>query len=78
MKSRKRRVTTWRSPPPVAEPPITQQLRSQEMELIKLDAAKLEEALVSGEFKLLSWSLCASLGLMHWKKGKEERQRKVK
>jgi len=31
----------------------------------------------SRKFTLLSWSLCVSLGLMHWRKGKEERQRRV-
>jgi len=49
----------------------------EEMETITLDEATLEENLKAGEFKLLSWSLCVSLGLMHWRKGKEERQRRV-
>ena len=40
----------------------------EEMQLMRLNEAQLEEALMNGEFKLLSWANCVALGLLHWRR----------
>merc|ERR1719506_3249787 len=39
----------------------------EEMHVVRMGAAELEQAMMAGEFKQLAWCTCVSLGLIAWK-----------